>query len=988
MESNEMSRADVDHHAGVEVTARLNDEVLDQPVRNPFTGYSLCVAVILLLAFLLRILRLDAYLLGPVEGRWAGDSWAIFTGSPVPGPEASPDVSPLFQVLNAASFFLFGDTDATARIAPALMGFGIVVLVFAFRPFVSRSHLAAMALLAAVSPTLVFASRTVHPAIAVAFFTLLTLVALLRAGVAGTTVSRAGWSLGVGLGLAGMLASGVDGVTALLSLAIGIFAAAVSDSSTDGSQSGSVRAGLRAVSTHRSSVALLVLGFVLATLVLFSRVLTDFTALSGIVTTFGNWGRLMMSRASSIPSSFFFWALLLYEILAIVFAIMAIVVTRRDTSPARRQQLSPVMFGAWFFASLLLHSLASGREVDHAVLVALPLVLLAGLGLGDVLARIDASGFWHSRLWGLPVMLTGVLLGLAVTVIVVGRAMDRDIDSTAAFPTWLAVLMALTVILVTAGAVGALLNRVDDGANPVRVVDPVLIMVAVALGLFTMITTAGLAYERADDGTEMLARNVPSEDGAVLINRINQVSRDLSVENRTNIDPTGRYGLRISVSPDVAWPFAWYFRDYPFMRVLPPAGWNENLDVAIATTAEGMETYGLTPQESSWVIRSPRSYSDLDAGDIFGRILQPDTWGDALRYLVSREVETPQEPQRLTVGYSNRVGNQLNPNFGPFDLFTGESPGVGNGLGQLNQPAGIGVSPDGSTIYVLNAGNQRIDRFQRDGTFIGVWDGAVDPVFALSWNVNQGGTGLTVGEDGLIYIADTWNHVVIVADESGTVVRQLGQRGVLTDTTDAGLPSDSPGLFFGPRGVAVTEERIFVTDTGNERVQVFSRDGTFITAFGGFGTGQGQLIEPTGIVIGPDGNVWVADSGNARIQVFTIEGEFVEEIPVSSWQGQMGVDRLNALAVGPDGVVYLTSPLASAVEAWDGEQMVTVTNVPPVRAGGITVAPDGNLLVTDVNGAVVHDVTPQLPEGFGPDPGPAAPEGTPTASPIATPANG
>src|SRR5699024_2528959 len=106
---------------------RLNDEVLDQPVRNPFTGFSLCVAVILLVAFLLRILRLDAYLLGQVEGRWAGDGWAIFTGAPVPGPEASPDVSPLFQVLNAASFFLFGVSDATARIAPALMGFGIVV---------------------------------------------------------------------------------------------------------------------------------------------------------------------------------------------------------------------------------------------------------------------------------------------------------------------------------------------------------------------------------------------------------------------------------------------------------------------------------------------------------------------------------------------------------------------------------------------------------------------------------------------------------------------------------------------------------------------------------------------------------------------------------------------------------------------------------------------------------------------------------------------
>src|SRR5690606_34289905 len=135
-------------------------------------------------------------------------------------------------------------------------------------------------------------------------------------------------------------------------------------------------------------------------------------------------------------------------------------------------------------------------------------------------------------------------------------------------------------------------------------------------------------------------------------------------------------------------------------------------------------------------------YVDLDAGAIFGRVFEPDTWSDGIRFLVSREIENPQEPAHVTVGYSNRVNNQLNPNFGPFDLFSEDYPGPGSGQGQLTQPSGIGVSPDGETIYVLNAGNQRIDVYERDGTFVGVWDGSVDPVLDLSWNVNQGGTGL------------------------------------------------------------------------------------------------------------------------------------------------------------------------------------------------------------------------------------------------------
>src|SRR5690606_31237288 len=108
--------------------------------------------------------------------------------------------------------------------------------------------------------------------------------------------------------------------------------------------------------------------------------------------------------------------------------------------------------------------------------------------------------------------------------------------------------------------------------------------------------------------------------------------------------------------------------------------------------------------------------------------------------------------------------------------------------------------------------------------------GQVEAPLQLSWNGTQGGTGLHVGPDGFIYIADTWNHAVVVVNPNGTVIRVLGNRGSQTDITDAGDPVSQPGLFFGPRDIAVTEERTYVTDTGNERVQVFAMDGAFITA--------------------------------------------------------------------------------------------------------------------------------------------------------------
>src|SRR5699024_3333338 len=158
-----------------------------------------------------------------------------------------------------------------------------------------------------------------------------------------------------------------------------------------------------------------------------------------------------------------------------------------------------------------------------------------------------------------------------------------------------------------------------------------------------------------------------------------------------------------------------------------------------------------------------------------------------------------------------------------------------------------------------------------------------DPGLSLAFDNGQGASGITIGEDGLVYVTDTWNHIVVVLDDEGRVVRQLGQRGTLTDIGDGSDPSTKPGLFFGPRDVAVLDGDIYVTDTGNERVQVFSKDGTFLRAFGGYGSDEGQLIEPTGIVAGPKGNIWVADSGNGRIVVFTPRGEVVQTIPVPTW---------------------------------------------------------------------------------------------------------
>lgn len=59
-----------------------------------------------------------------------------------------------------------------------------------------------------------------------------------------------------------------------------------------------------------------------------------------------------------------------------------------------------------------------------------------------------------------------------------------------------------------------------------------------------------------------------------------------------------------------------------------------------------------------------------------------------------------------------------------------------------------------------------------------------------------------------------------------------------------------------------------MADGGNNRIQKFSNDGTFITKWGKYGTCKGEFNYPSSLAVDSFTDVYVADSGNGRIQVF------------------------------------------------------------------------------------------------------------------------
>lgn len=126
--------------------------------------------------------------------------------------------------------------------------------------------------------------------------------------------------------------------------------------------------------------------------------------------------------------------------------------------------------------------------------------------------------------------------------------------------------------------------------------------------------------------------------------------------------------------------------------------------------------------------------------------------------------------------------------------------------------------------------------------------------------------GLSVDPEGRIIIADTGNHRIQVC------VRPQS-RNALECSVFGGMGSGA-GKFSSPVGVEADRlGRIWVADTGNNRIQVCDRLGA-CRVFGGPGTGPFEFDAPSDVAVHPSGRVAVVDTNNSRIQLFTTEAAF------------------------------------------------------------------------------------------------------------------
>jgi outer membrane protein assembly factor BamB len=198
--------------------------------------------------------------------------------------------------------------------------------------------------------------------------------------------------------------------------------------------------------------------------------------------------------------------------------------------------------------------------------------------------------------------------------------------------------------------------------------------------------------------------------------------------------------------------------------------------------------------------------------------------------------------------------------------------------------------------------------------------------------------GLAIAPNGDAYVTESNDRVSQISPD-GTVVRRWGKEGSQASEFEFFGPNPADGA---QGSIAVAPDgRVYVSDSHNHRIQVFTADGTFVRQFGSFGTGAGQFVLPIDLSVDATGNVYVIDDTLMLLSKFGPNSAFLWTVDGTTDKELKGnlhgadIDSKGRIVVGNDGtgrVVYL-NPDGKVLDAFSAQ------------ACDITIDPADNLYI-------------------------------------------
>ena len=206
----------------------------------------------------------------------------------------------------------------------------------------------------------------------------------------------------------------------------------------------------------------------------------------------------------------------------------------------------------------------------------------------------------------------------------------------------------------------------------------------------------------------------------------------------------------------------------------------------------------------------------------------------------------------------------------------------GSGPGQLGHPRGVAVDGEGN-IYVADGNNHCIQKFTSKGQFLAA--------------VGSNGQGPQQFNFPTYIAFNAANNKIYVTEYHNLRVQVLNSD--LTFAFSFGKPQGYP------RGVACDSTgKVYIADCGSHHIQVYTAEGKLLRILGRCGDGRGELFYPEDVAIDVNDLVYVTEWCNDRVSVFTSEGAFMTSFG-SSGKGPGQFSQPRGVAVDNSGVVYV-----------------------------------------------------------------------------------
>jgi sugar lactone lactonase YvrE len=254
-----------------------------------------------------------------------------------------------------------------------------------------------------------------------------------------------------------------------------------------------------------------------------------------------------------------------------------------------------------------------------------------------------------------------------------------------------------------------------------------------------------------------------------------------------------------------------------------------------------------------------------------------------------------------------------------------------------------GTTWNGNTSWITTDGKGQVMVLVRTAPYFRVLtrDGAFVSAFGDD-GLFQSAHSVTIDAQGALWVTDSAAHVVHKLSREGRLLMTLGRKGVAGDNSARDLFNQPNHVALAPNG------DIYVSDGYvNARVVHFSKDGHFVRVIGGVkGSQPGQLQLPHGVALDSKGRILVNDSDNQRVSVFDRNGAFVEAWAYPSRGG---------IAVAADDTVYISDVNAGIVNIVKNGTLID--SVAAERAHGMGIDADGSIYVSGASRMTVMKIT-------------------------------